>query len=580
MASRYLALIGAETGICDRIAAAAGKARLTVAIDRPGLLVLVETGATTIPIGEEGVVIGALYTIGHPGSVEALGPDAQAAIASSRGTHLVDRYWGGYVAILASAAGAGVDVVRAPFGELPCLHVRTGTGIAAASDAALLTAFQLCTLRVDWSALARHLAAGEVRGGETCLGGLRELRGGQRLTARAGSSATDTIWSPWRHAGGDRQIDDVDEAVRRVGDAARSCVKSRVSACPTPLLMLSGGLDSSVIAACLASDRHDFACLTVTTANPSGDERRHARKVADSLGVRLFERVREVMAVDLERSAAARLPRPVARAFEQDSDRSAVELANALGAGLVIDGGGGDNIFCSLQSVAPVADCLLAGNRRANFWLTAREISALAQTSLATVAWRAWLRSFQPARAPRAGRDLRFLSAGATDHAAGATVHPWLAAPEGMLPGKAAQVALLVGAQGLVEDADPQAALASLSPLVSQPLIETCLHVPSWHWFARGRNRAVARRAFERDLPAEIVWRRTKGTPDSFVVELYEANRALIAAMLLEGDLARHGLIDRAAVAAALDDPRPVRGHDFGRIMQLVDAEAWVRAWS
>ena len=83
MGSRYLALIGAETGMCDRIAVGAGKARLTVAIDRPGLLVLVETGAATIPIGEEGVVIGALYTIGHTGPVEALGLDGQAAITSS-----------------------------------------------------------------------------------------------------------------------------------------------------------------------------------------------------------------------------------------------------------------------------------------------------------------------------------------------------------------------------------------------------------------------------------------------------------------------------------------------------------------
>ena len=79
MGSRYLALIGAAAGICDRIAVGVGHARLTVAIDRPGLLVLVETGATTIPIGEAGVVIGALYTIGHPGPVEALGPDAQAS---------------------------------------------------------------------------------------------------------------------------------------------------------------------------------------------------------------------------------------------------------------------------------------------------------------------------------------------------------------------------------------------------------------------------------------------------------------------------------------------------------------------
>ncbi|MGK4422636.1 asparagine synthase-related protein, partial [Klebsiella pneumoniae] len=72
-------------------------------------------------------------------------------------------------------------------------------------------------------------------------------------------------------------------------------------------------------------------------------------------------------------------------------------------------------------------------------------------------------------------------------------------------------------AQSYVEGHDPQDLLPTVSPLLSQPLVETCLGVPSWLWFEGGRNRVVARRAFAGDLPADVIWRRSKGTPDSFV---------------------------------------------------------------
>src|SRR3546814_3536458 len=91
------------------------------------------------------------------------------------------------------------------------------------------------------------------------------------------------------------------------------------------LLLLSGGVDSSIVAACLAHAGCAFDCLTLVTANPSGDERSYARLAAESVGAALVERMREVSRIDLTRSAAAHLPRPVGRSFEQESRRLAEE---------------------------------------------------------------------------------------------------------------------------------------------------------------------------------------------------------------------------------------------------------------
>jgi asparagine synthase (glutamine-hydrolysing) len=141
-------------------------------------------------------------------------------------------------------------------------------------------------------------------------------------------------------------------------------------------------------------------------------------------------------------------------------------------------------------------------------------------------------------------------------------------------------VALIAAAQSVAEGFDPREALPTCSPLISQPIVEACLKVPTWLWFENGRNRAVARRAFQPLLPSATVQRRSKGAPDCFIADLFDANRALIRQTLLDGVLRQLGLLDVAALEQELDQNSPVRGHDFLRIMQLTDAEVWARCRS
>ena len=51
-------------------------------------------------------------------------------------------------------------------------------------------------------------------------------------------------------------------------------------------------------------------------------------------------------------------------------------------------------------------------------------------------------------------------------------------------------------------------------PLLSQPLVELCLRIPTYVLIRSGRDRALARRAFAADLPAEIVRALPKGRAD------------------------------------------------------------------
>jgi asparagine synthase (glutamine-hydrolysing) len=101
--------------------------------------------------------------------------------------------------------------------------------------------------------------------------------------------------------------------------------------------------------------------------------------------------------------------------------------------------------------------------------------------------------------------------------------------------------------------------------------------VPSWWWISDGRDRAVARDAFAPRLPLSVLTRRSKGTPDSFLAELYRHNRSRIRTMLLEGRLRAFGLIDLAAIELATA-PGPVVDTTYLRMLQLADVEAWLTA--
>jgi asparagine synthase (glutamine-hydrolysing) len=319
--------------------------------------------------------------------------------------------------------------------------------------------------------------------------------------------------------------------------------------------------------------------LTFVTDNPTGDERAQTRRVTESLFMALVDDRCRVDDVDISVSAAAHLPRPIARSFEQGTVALVRRAIADLGIDRIVTGGGGDNLFCSIQSPAPVADSLLAKRGIRASWSTATNIAELAEASVWTVMRRGWQRA-RNRRPYRRQPDVDFLSERALAQAGEALRHPWLMAPEGALPGKSIHVGHLVPAQGLIEDADPLEPFPWQQLLMSQPLVETCLRIPTWFWYDRGCNRALARRAFEPDLPRETVWRRTKGSPNSFLIQILEANRDLIRSLLSDGVLSSLGLIDVAAILALLDDPRPQRGHAFARVMQLVDAEVWARNWS
>ena len=547
------------------------------ALDEIGPLLIASRGLARMRLGpDRGLVLGRVAAaIGSPTQpTDTAEGDEPAEIAQ----HFIRNGWGSYIAAFVSRSGQ-LTLWRAPLGDLPCYIQRLGGDLLLASSPRLLAPLAAKPLRICRKALTRHLAFTHLRAQDTCLEGVEELAGGQCLTGSAKGFQRRTIWSPWI-ATGKPPVADPGEAAARLRAVARQCVADSARAHGGVLLKLSGGLDSSIVAACLAQAGIPFRALTLVTDDPAGDERRYARMVARHLGVELIEARRNPDRIDPSLSPAHDLPRPSIPLFRQESDNIAAETAEACGLALVMDGGGGDNVFCSLQSASPVADCLLSRAGWRHCAATAASLAEIAQVSVPAVLRAAIARAVRSSRSYRWPLQHDFLSRDVRASLLARPPHAWLQAPPGALPGRAAHVALIAAAQSYVEGLDPGCDPPLAVPLLAQPLLELCLRIPSWLWFERGLNRAVARRAFADELPDAILLRRSKGSTDSFLAQIFELHQHRIRDELLGGALRSLHLIDMPALLTLFASGRPLADGELQRIMALYDAEIWCRAWS
>lgn len=251
-------------------------------------------------------------------------------------------------------------------------------------------------------------------------------------------------------------------------------------------------------------------------------------------------------------------------------------FTRANGATLIYPGTHGAR---ALRNEAPSAvDRLKRDGIGAGLLATLNDMAGLAETTIWNVARRTARVAMRRGPVETWPMEDRFLTAAATAALPMPAGHPWIEAPPGTLPGKRAHVASLIGVQNHLEGHGRQSHAPILSPLLSQPLMELCLAIPSWLWCDSGNNRAIARMAFAGLLPAPVLARRTKGAFEGFCTRLLAANRDGLRVMLLDGALAETGLLDSGAIAACLADPVPRPG-DVVRLLMLADVEAWVRAW-
>lgn len=563
------------------------------AIDVPGMFTATTGGDTrnnrAWPLARDGgVILGSIF--GRHGEDTAARPGAAPNEASldevsrTSGASLISSHWGRYVAVLQDKAG--ISVIRDPGGALPCF-VRHLDGIwlmfSWLEDSIdLLGPDGVPPL--DWEAIRALLLLGALGGHATALNGVTAVLPGQRLRLERHVTRGAMLWAPADIARSALDLP-ASEAAALLRQTTERCVGAWAAGDGRILLRLSGGVDSAIVLACLTGTREpeSIVCLNYHSPGADGDEREYARQAASMAGCRLIEAPREA-GYRLERVLAMALtPCPTSIAGRLTADTDAAH-ARSIGAPAMFTGGGGDQLYFEFRRWWPAADHLRLRGFGPGFLRAAMSAARLGGQSV----WR----TMRLAVADRLRRSTPGTGTGGSLSLAGPGllhgplgdgpldltpfVHPITHAANDLPIGKHVQLSQLLHPMEYYDPIARQAAPELVNPLLSQPLVELCLRLPTYLLTEGGRPRGLARLAFNDRIPRAIAMRRSKGGMEEHLATVMAQNRDFVRTLLLDGQLVRRGLVDRRRLEDALAAERHALSASTGEILTFVGLEAWL----
>ncbi|MEQ7989536.1 asparagine synthase-related protein [Xanthomonas hortorum] len=253
-----------------------GAVRLFVSRDTP-----------TLPIPGHGAIIGHVFTREGQPVTEALA-FMQCRDYAELEKHLLENCWGDYILIHSSgASGRPLNILRDPSGGLPCVYSFQGSNGFITSSISIAIRLNLCRRQVDWAYISHGLTFPYLRTARTGLSEISELLPGCSLNLHGAVAVVRLAWSPWTFVAAGQRYGSPEEAAANVRQAVASTVRALAELDGDILLELSGGLDSSIVAACLRDVDVRVTCCTVVTPLPGEDEQHYAKQMTDHLGTDL-----------------------------------------------------------------------------------------------------------------------------------------------------------------------------------------------------------------------------------------------------------------------------------------------------
>lgn len=536
--------------------------------------VLASSDTPIIDLSQNGSIIGDLYFRDGERIVEAGQLPTLTSVPAVR-DYILSNCWGDYILVQPVPGDwHALTVTRSPSHacELPCLYTLNANEGFVTSDVTLGARAGLYQRRVDYESIAYRLIYPNLKTSRTTLSGISELLPGLTLHLRDGSAGLARHWDPWDFVRPDVRYEDRNEAASAIRSSVEMVVKSLADLDQSVLLELSGGLDSSIIAACLKRSSAKVSCTTMMAPVPGADEREYAAAVADMLGVELLETELGFDDAAFDFPLPQELVSPSVGPLQYAVDSLMQSSAARCKASSFFSGAGGDTVFGYLTSAAPAADAFM----EAGFGTGLRAIVDLSTFHQCTY-WKASRLTLRKMLSKTQQHKADFSLVSPRLHALEPELHPWSIHPPHALPGDRQRISDLSAAQAYKDTGLRGFVKPLRMPLLSQPVIETCLRVPSWMWFHNGQNRAVARQVFSELLPQKVIARKSKGTLTAYLGALHRRRKHEITNFLADGQLQAHGLVDADALRRLEQREQVQDDGSFMRLFQLCALENWVR---
>ncbi len=502
---------------------------------------------------------------------------------------------GEYWAVLWDRAARRGFVATDHMGVHAPYWARRGAGIVFASDLPLLLDALPAVPDPDLVAMAHWLVTSVPPDGRSLYRGVRRLPAGHVLDLGPATTGPRRYWALTSGPPGTARRDEV---VGRLRETLATSVARRVPATGETGVLLSGGLDSSVVAALAASRAEGSGAVHAYSAtfpnHPSVDESRLIDLTATRLGLpatRIDVRGGSAIRGALAYLDAWRVPPTSPNLFFWTP---LLQRAADDGVRVMLDGEGGDELF----GLSPflLADRLVAGRLPS----MVRLAGAFPGSATARARARRLRRFGLAAALPAPAHDLLHRARGSARFAPPwmrpEVADVWLATQDFLawkrLPGPRwhaylVYAVVLGGAPALVYEQArrraAQAGVAARHPLVDPDVIELVLGTDPELAFDARFNRPLLRDAAAGLLPDEVRLRPAKSSFDTLFHAALRGPDLPVARRLLAGGARVGAYVDLPAVRAELfERPPPPPGPGLAgwavRLWRLVMAECWLRS--
>src|SRR6185437_13397109 len=537
---------------------------------------------------EAGVVLGKLFSsdLSKPqlDPVEQIDAVAAREILRTGGGHLIRNFWGGYVAVLADRNARCAFVLRDCSGKIPCYFTSSGEVTIAFADSGDLAPLELPAPTVNWQYLAAFIYSSQSQVRACAFNEIEEILTGECLRVQGRSRAQTTLWDP-RAIVRQRRIDRYEAALEALREVSQKCMDAWAASSGSLLLGLSGGFDSAVVLGCLgrSTPRPSITCLNQYTAASHEDEREYARVAAVQAGVRLLELPMDSAAdrFDSRLLDAPQIPKPaITTLFRLLEIKLVNSIAAETGARTLWTGQAGDHIFLQTTETFSAADYLQICGLRPGFIAAIHDAALLSRQPYWFVLKAAFSRRrfTRPPGSPVAQAACFVDPAALPDDVDAYVSHPWEADAADLPRGKQMQIRFLSKVVNRHRPIPRLERAPQHHPLLSQPLMEICLQIPTYLLLRGGRERALARQAFADWVPVEILRRRDKGSIVSHATEMLRRSEPFVRDLLLDGALAGAGVIVREQLEPHLVHGQPFREEHLLPLLACIAAEVWARA--
>lgn len=496
--------------------------------------------------------------------------------------NLCTGYWGRYAGIFFNKTSQKLQLVRDPQGLFTIFYKITKDFIIFSTELALIYESLEAKPSLDLTFFAEYVIAANNALPTTPFEGINELAPGTALSIDPyGKYEYTLLWDPSHLSG--VFIHNEDSFERELLVTLKKCLQAWTINTDAVCVELSGGTDSTgimlLLHAILPEGKKIIAVNNIDSQTVSTNEIQYAKEVADTCNA-------EIYYADMSNfSPFDTLPhnwlpnKPSTTWWYYGLKQKIFEIAKSHHCNEIMDGQGGDHIFLAPAPISSLADLYLDQGLQ-NFRPILNELASMNRTPwlpLIVNTFKEVLGYYKKSRVSEKV-DTQFLEEGFAEHL---KRHDFFL--KDILnkhhPGKAKHIEAIYDAVRFSYGNNSFLSGAITHPLLSQPIIELALKIPTYQSFKDGFDRIFFRRAISRIQKPKALWRRSKGGTTGTVVKSCMAHHKYIMETLLNGKIVQSGIINKKWLDNQLERIEHGQNENLWPILQLLTCQRWIDHW-